>query len=241
MIIRLNSIDFQCNFEENLSLNHAIYGFEQNFSQFCNVGLNGISIHFNLYNPSYINNHPLVMLELSCLSRYLLHTCFLKANYRSFIFMGADIQFNFGDGIGSKRQKYLALKEYEEKWEDDFPKEFLYLKDEFVVKQFGKDKNSVWFEGIIELSKLKFTHALQHFSPFYLPASLDSGEINQLFLMMLNSDDWMKIDTMIMDNNGIKQLFFYTEDYGFLLVGKNLVPLYKEIEQDFKHLNMTSK
>ena len=244
MIIKTSSgINFHCCFDKNLSSNsNAIYAFDDNFSRFYNRGFNDLCIYFNLYkdNPYYINNPSSLNFEMCGMSRYLLHSKYIKAYYNPFVFIEFSIKFDYGDVLGAKREYYLSLKEYKEKWKNDFPIHLLYLKDKFVAEKKIKSKDGIYFEGIVRLEDLKYYDALVHFCPFYLPSSLNDEELKNISNNMLNSDDWTEIETIILNCNGIWQSYFYQEDYGFLLVGKNLIQLYEEIQEDFKHLNMTN-
>lgn len=245
MIIRLtHGINFQCHFDKNLSSNcNDIYAFDDNFSRFYNRGLNSLCIYFNLYkdNPHYINNPSSLNFEMNNMSRYLLHSKFIKIKYNAFVFKEFSIKFDYGDVLGAKREHYLALKEYKEKWKDDFPIHLLYLKDKFIAEKKIKSEDGIYFAGIVRLEDLKYYDALMHFCPFYLPSSLNYEELKHISNSMLNSDDWAEIETMILNCNGIWQSYFYQEDYGFLLVGKDLTPLYEEIQEDFKYLNMENE
>lgn len=235
MIIRPNNLNLRCDFENDLLKDNAIYNFnshsynEHEIEKLKQIGLSGISMYFNRYSPTYIDNDSVIESEIKFLSQYIFNMKYIKENYTPFVVLQTGIILNLDDMSVSKTKKYLALKSFDELWENDFPLSFTHLKDKFIIYNVKKDDFEISFKGLIKAYDLEYKELIENnVNLFYLP---NNSINNKDFLSNLLNRNGIKESILhILEHNGIWQLYFCQEEYGYTLIGKNLAPFYEEIQ-----------
>ena len=186
----------------------------------------------------------------------LLKTTDYLKNYSSFLVIRKTFYFkreNYykfsNKKLEEKMLEFHIRKEFQSEWENDFPKDLFYCKDKFINFDIYKDEVELSFKGIIETKHLSSAEILKYGKEtFYLANHLKNKEFFNFILSLkpIYYRDYCpnsftayhlfpkNLMEEIIKLGGIWRFSFGYEQYGFVLLGKNLELLYLELLDKLK-------
>lgn len=221
MIIRINNIDFQCYFEDNLlKENSKVFWKKEEFPNIKEIS--GLSFAFE---KTFIDDDSSVYEKLNNLLYYLMNCKYIKDNYSAYVYTEFVGKYN-------KLQKYSIMKN---DFISDVPVWCIHLKDLFVLRRLIETENLIDFRGIYKIDDLKNFGYIS--SLFLLKNNTFKSKNDELqfFNNIIEIKEKNKIIypqriEPIINSNGI---FIYPIDIniyrGYHIYAKNLTLLYEEI------------
>ncbi|MBR7003241.1 MAG: hypothetical protein IKI11_11365 [Neisseriaceae bacterium] len=196
-------------------------------------------LHKTIHTDKQVYNH---------LIEYIFSRTYIVENYHSFALFNTHCDFVNDEYFKRPLNKYWFLKNsFKGKWFDDLQK----LRDKFIYYKFFLNDNELFFRAIILFEYLRqFDNPVDELSEKETNDIFDYNTYaNHRFFIpknqhnfiddFSNAKDDIYLDDFIKKYNGLFITSFTdeTNNVGIQVFGKNIVPLYEEIKEDFKMAN----
>ena len=231
MIIQINNMDFQCYFEENcLKENSKVFWKKEEFPNIKEIS--GLSFAFE---KTFDDSSEYE--KLNSLLYYLINCKYIKDNYSAYVYTEYVNKFN-------KLQKQRVR---ESDFISDIPIWCSHLEQLFVFKRLIETENMIDFRGFYKVKDFKDFGYISSLFLLKNNSFNSKNEKNNFFQKLIEIKEKNKIiyPKRIEPIINLSGIFIYPIDVniyrGYHIYGKNLTPLYEEIQEDFKYLNMENE